>query len=168
MQEYPCGQDVEKIFEALCNIPTLGAFDSAHLKHLIARAKLRKFAPGEAIIREGQTDRTIFFLVHGHVLVSKGNTRIGSLRRTGDVFGEMGVIEGAARSATVTAQAESLCLLIDAEELRGLDPDGTPANQAVLYRIFSEILAARLRKMNDEIIYLRKELDRCHAPGKKA
>lgn len=167
MQEYQCCQDVEKIFDALCRIPTLEIFDTEHLKHIIAKAKLQKFAPGEVIIREGEVDRTIFFLVHGNVAVSKGTTRINSLRRTGDVFGEMGVIDGNVRSATITAQAESLCLLINAEELYSIDPHNKLANQVVLYKIFSEILAARLRKMNDEIIYLRKELDRSRPPGKK-
>ncbi len=168
MQDYPCAQDVEKIFDVLCKLPTLEFFDAEHLKHIIERAKLRKFGPGEVIIREGDCDRCIFFLVHGQVLVSKGNIRINSLRRTGDIFGEMGVIDGNVRSATITTQAETLCLIVNADELYGMDPENKLANQVVLYKIFSEILAARLRKMNDEILYLRKELDRSHAACKKA
>src|ERR1700730_2660523 len=70
------------------------------------------FKAGETIIREGDEGDTAFFIVSGavDVAVGRANPRIVGRLQTGEVFGEMSLIEPGPRSATVTAACETECL----------------------------------------------------------
>ena len=82
--------------------------------HRVARA------PGQALCREGDPSSAVWFLLGGHVKLSKvalsGREVLLELRGPGDVVGEMGVIDGGARSASVIAlgHAELLSLALAA------------------------------------------------------
>ena len=71
------------------------------------------FKAGETIIREGDEGDTAFFIVSGTVNVSVGRgdraQTVGKLE-TGEVFGEMSLIDPGPRSATVTAVCDTECL----------------------------------------------------------
>ena len=77
------------------------------------------FKAGDTIISEGDDGDTAFFIVTGsvEVLIGKGaNARtVGSLG-TGEVFGEMCLIEPGPRSATVKALSDAECLALSYEE----------------------------------------------------
>ena len=71
---------------------------------------------GQALCREGDPSSAVWFLRAGHVKLSKvalsGREVVLELRGPGDIVGEMGVIDGGARSASVIAlgHAELLSL----------------------------------------------------------
>ena len=100
--------------EKLKHISSLAPFDDKNLKGLIELSKIRKYEPEELIIEEGEVDYWIYFLITGEVRVIKEGKAISSLKRTGDIFGEMGIIDGSARSATIQAVKETVCLATDA------------------------------------------------------
>ena len=69
------------------------------------------YASGEQIIRQGDSGESMFFIIDGEVVVSlnvPGKDQI-QLRRleSGDYFGEMSLMTGEPRLATVTATAET-------------------------------------------------------------
>lgn len=74
------------------------------LGDLLAR---NAFAAGEDILVEGALADRVFLLTAGRVGIYKGaeGTRLGSVE-AGTSFGEMGVLSGAPRSATVTAETD--------------------------------------------------------------
>lgn len=153
--------------EIIAGLPVFSMLDQEQLREILSLAKLKKYAPGENVIRENHAPECLYFLISGHVQVSKNNVKLGEMRRTGDIFGEMSFIDACARSATIMAKKETLCLEVD---MRGLDLSDLKRNSsflAVAYRVFAEILAHRLRKMNDELIYLRGELTKSHAETKR-
>ena len=103
------------------------------------------FKAGETIIREGDEGDTAFFIVSGsvEVLVGAGGRRVGTLG-TGEVFGEMCLIEPGPRSATIVAQTDVECLLTNYEEFIGSIEDNP--ERVVAYM---KTLVRRLRQMNE-------------------
>jgi CRP-like cAMP-binding protein len=80
------------------------------------------------------------------------------LKRLGDVFGEMGIIDGSPRSATITARRSSLVISLDDTALGALGETSKIFMQAVMYRVFAEVMAVRLRQANEEIASLNEKL----------
>ena len=107
----------------------------------------------------------IYFLVSGKIRVVKHDEELSVLRRTGEVFGEMGIIDGSPRSASVYAVDETVCLATDASYVDRLSGHDKIAFSYILYRIFSEILANRLRLTSEELIKVKEENERLKRAG---
>lgn len=150
-------KDNMKFLQKLKQIPTLEEFQEDNLKGLLELSKIRKYGPDELIIEEGAYDNWIYFLVSGEVRIVKHGKDLSILQRTGDVFGEMGIIDGSPRSASVYSVGETVCLATDVSYIDRLAGTDRLAFCYILYRIFAEILANRLRLTSDELIQLKKE-----------
>lgn len=74
------------------------------------------------------------------------------LDEVGDIFGEMGVIEDSVRSASVYAVDETVCLAANASDVDRLSGHDEFAFGYVLYRLFSQFLANRLRLTKEKLI----------------
>jgi len=140
-------------------LPAFEAFDDHHLKLLLRLCKIRTYEPGEIVIQEGEKEQCMYFLFSGAVQVSKGGKMISSLRRTGDVFGEMSLADGSPRSATVRAMVETTCLTVDAAQLERPAGKVDADFQAAMYRMFAHILTQRLRLTTDDYLKVRQELE---------
>jgi CRP/FNR family cyclic AMP-dependent transcriptional regulator len=105
------------------------------------------YKAGDTIISEGDDGDTAFFIVTGsvEVLVGKGaHARSVGTLGTGEVFGEMCLIEPGPRSATVKALSDAECLAISYEEF--IDAIEAHPERAVG---FMKTLVRRLRQMNE-------------------
>ena len=96
----------------------------------------RVYPPDTVILREGEVSDSVFLLSSGSVQVTLGGTR-GPRRslailQTGEIFGEMAVLERKPRSATVVAREKCLLLEIAGEEIRKL-LEAHPEMQVKLY-----------------------------------
>jgi CRP-like cAMP-binding protein len=112
---------------------------------LIAVAKPVQYAAGETIVRQGEAGRSLFVVVRGEASVRLAGTDGEVARlRNGDVFGEMSLLTGEPRTATVSAVDDCDLVEIDAEGFRTV----VMANPSVLERV-TTVTAAR-----------REELDR--------
>lgn len=81
----------------------------------------RVYAHGEVIVREGDAGSSLFVVVDGRVMVSVGTSAKQSDVATieaGGYFGEMSLLTGAPRSATVTAKGDCLLLEIGGDTFR--------------------------------------------------
>jgi predicted MFS family arabinose efflux permease len=104
----------------------LDIFDSASrpiLERLATIATETSFAPGETIIREGDTADALYVLTSGDVEVSARGEAGGASRPVRTMtapayFGEIGVLERIPRTATVTADDDVRALRIDGEAFR--------------------------------------------------
>lgn len=149
-------EDNGKILRSLKKIPTFEPFGDNELRRLLKRSKLHKYAPGETIIKEGGTGSWIYFLVYGEVSVAQQGRTVTTTSRQGELIGEMGAIDGARRSATVVAQKETVCLATDTRQIRQLTGYDRMAFSYILYRVFAEVLADRLRATTRELMVTRE------------
>jgi CRP-like cAMP-binding protein len=103
----------------LTTVPMFAALGESERAQLLAVARPVMFAKGEAIVRQGQPGHSLFVVKRGDASVTLAGTD-GEVARlsTGDVFGEMSLLTGEARTATVTAMADCDLLEIDAEGFR--------------------------------------------------
>ena len=89
--------------EALAQVPFFASLSKKQLGRLAEEADVVSFQPGQPIVEEGMLGETMFVILSGEGQVLKGGRKLGTVR-PGDVFGEIAVLDGSPRSATVVAQ----------------------------------------------------------------
>jgi CRP/FNR family cyclic AMP-dependent transcriptional regulator len=145
----------KKLVEDLKKIPTLKPFSDRDLYKLLQMSKIKKYTAGDLICKEGAHDSWIYFLTNGKVQIVKKGKQLSVLSERGEVFGEMGAIDCSPRSASVYALETTVCLATDAFYIKKLEGQERIDFGFILYQIFSEILAARLRVTNLELVKAR-------------
>lgn len=153
-------KDNSELIDKLKQIPVLEAFSDSDLRELLQMAKLKQFEPGEMILKEGSHDNWIFYLVSGKARIVKNGKELVTLRRIGDVFGEMGIIGGTVRSASVHAIDKTVCLATDISVIDQMPKEKRSDIKYVIFRSFAEILANRLRETTAELLTCREEVER--------
>jgi CRP/FNR family transcriptional regulator, cyclic AMP receptor protein len=146
--------------EKLKKIPSFENYSEKDLKGILEMSKLRQYEPGEVILKEGGFDSCIFFLISGRAKVVKHDESLGILKRTGDVFGEMGIIDASPRSASIIAIDRTVCLVTDASYIDRLSGNDKYIFSSILYKVFSQILANRLRVTSEELIKAKEEIEK--------
>jgi CRP-like cAMP-binding protein len=94
--------------DLLEQVPLFSDLDRRDLEQIAGSMKQRRFSPGETVAAEGEQGVGFFVIENGTARVTVG----GEDRRMlgpGDYFGEVALISGADRTATVTADGELVC-----------------------------------------------------------
>lgn len=149
--------DNHEIIDKLRAITPLKFLKQEDIRGLLKSGKMIRYDPGELIVEEGQYSDWIYFLIKGKLGIKKKGQVINELKRQGDIFGEMSIIDKSPRSASIVAIDQSVCLAIDASYSKSLAGKERDAFNAILYRIFAEILSERLREMDEELVKLKNE-----------
>lgn len=97
------------------NNPFLGNLPESAFDDLMSRAKIQQLHDGDVFIREGEPSDSMYFVNYGEVVILKGGVEIDR-QRAGGVIGEMGVLTGAPRSATIKCAGEVEVLRVEAED----------------------------------------------------
>ena len=130
--------------DALASVPLFSPLAAEERAALLAVARPVQYAAGETIVRQGQTGTSLFIVLHGEASVTLAGTSGEVARlRDGDVFGEMSLLTGEARTATVTAVDDCDVLEIDAEGFRTV----VVSNPAVLEHVTS-VTASRRQELD--------------------
>jgi CRP-like cAMP-binding protein len=114
--------------------------DEAH-KKLAASIAVRVFAPGEVVVRQGDESNELFVIDKGEVVVelsSKSRTFPVAKLGAGKFFGEMSLMTGEPRRATVRAVTECELFVIDHDAFQE-----ALASQPGLVERMSHLLALR-------------------------
>jgi CRP-like cAMP-binding protein len=130
---------------ALEEVPLFEGLPKRQLRRVAKLARIRRFAPGSTLVRAGDPGRSFFVLLDGTAKVVRGGGRSRRLG-IGDYFGEMALLDGAPRSASVVADGEVLALTVDRSgftKLLGAEP--------ALAQTLLRTLAARLRAAETSI-----------------
>lgn len=149
-----------ELVRKLKELPVFSSFHDRHINGLIKLCKIREYEPKEIVFEEGTFDNHIYFLLSGKVNIVKQGMVVCTLRRTGDLFGEMGIIDGKPRSASVHISDRTSCLMMDASFIDRLPENEKEVCLYILYRVFSDILSSRLRSTTEELIKAKAEIER--------
>ena len=127
--------------EVLSQVPLFEPLTQGEIATLAGGSNIRLYAPGEMIVRRGQEGRSMFVVVRGAVEIQIPTAKRNAAKiqiGVNDFFGEMSLLTGEPRSATVVAIEETEVLQIRKETLKPLfeaNPD--------LMRCIGEIIAER-------------------------
>jgi CRP-like cAMP-binding protein len=152
MQETDFLKGNQRVLNDIKKFEIFEPFQDDELHHLMAMSKIRKYKSGETIFEQGSADTWLYFLVYGQVRLMKDGKPVVQLKRRGDVFGEMGALECAPRSASAVAVGETVCLATDIYYIEQLTGSDKLAFGYVIFRVFSGVLADRLRSTTDELL----------------
>src|SRR5438067_854812 len=126
--------------------PLFQCLSDGQIDNLVKRSELNHFGRGEHVIEEGAEGDSMFILLRGaaEVSVSKnGSTIPVATLSSGDCFGEMSLLTGEKRSATVRADGDCYVMEISKETMAEVIRDSPECMKQL-----SELLAKR--KMETE------------------
>jgi small-conductance mechanosensitive channel/CRP-like cAMP-binding protein len=131
-------QVVEASERLLSTVPLLACLSPSERLVVAQGMRLLRYAPGEALVRQGEPGDALFVLEAGTVRVEVDGLEVGQVRAP-DCFGEMALMTGEPRSATVRAVGEVTVRTIHRDVFRHL-----LQTNPRLAETFSRVLAERL------------------------
>lgn len=140
---------------ALAGVALFASLDDEERRHIAERLVPAPFARGDVITRQGAAAHWLYLLVEGEAEVyweaPTGERRLLTRLSAGHFFGEMGLMTGAPRSATVVAATDVACYRLDKAGFEDIIH-----GRHALAESMSHILAQRLQHNDD----LRSEFQR--------
>ena len=127
--------------DALAASPLFADLSQRDLRRIARATEVYAYEDGTAIVSEGTPGDGFFVILDGKAAVSRGGRTIRRIG-AGDFFGEVGLLDGGPRTATVTADGPLSALVLLRPEFRGLLMREPP----VAYRILRGT-ARRLRSL---------------------
>jgi serine/threonine protein phosphatase PrpC len=150
--------DVDAKAEILRRIPLFQYMNYKELIAILAIAKGKTFAPGQAVVTEGDVADELYVLFRGKVEVRKDGSTIATLKAGGH-FGEMGLVDQAPRSASVVAVETTSTVSLGRDALLKLMRKDSLLAVKLLWS-FVQVMSERLRNTNEALSGLKHEVER--------
>jgi len=135
-------RDREARLAALESVPLFASLTAGERERLAPGLVRAPFAPGEAMVVQGREVHDLYILTRGagdvRVAVEGAAPRVVSRISAPDIFGEMGMLTGEPRRATVVAVGETECWRLGKERFREVLEE-----RPALAEELSRLLAAR-------------------------
>lgn len=113
------GGETDERLAALSACPLFGGLPGPALESLASASSWQVYAPGEAVVREGEASSALYIVARGAATVERSGVEVARIG-VGEVFGEMAFLSGAPRAATVRAATALAAVEVDSHALGGL------------------------------------------------
>ena len=130
--------------ELLREVSLFADVDDAGIASIAAAAIEVDFPAGRTIVRQGEVGTGFYLLVAGRGRVTRDGETIAELG-PGEFFGELSLLDGRPRIATVTASEPTVCLAIASWDFESLLTAQPGVGIAILRGV-----ARRLREVSEE------------------
>lgn len=156
------GEELARRVKALAEIDLFDPLTDEERRDLANRLRTSPFVRGETIVRQGSKGDWLYIIARGSAQVKVASddgvsTRTIATLRTGEFFGEMGLMTGGERTATVVAETDVTCYRVDKAELVEIlmrRPEVAEGFAQVLAKRKAELEAAR-EGLNEEAMKAR-------------
>jgi CRP-like cAMP-binding protein len=128
--------------EMLKTLPLFRPLPPPTLEFLASKLQRHEVAPGDVVIREGETGDRFYVIAEGHFDVEAGGSPRGELD-PGDFFGEIALLRNVERTATVTARDGGVVFSLGRDEFVPAVTGSAPSNAAA-----DEIVGARVAALS--------------------
>jgi len=129
----------------LQRVPLFSGFNEDELRRIAELSRIREVAAGAVITQIGDAGDSFFIIIDGMAAV-RTPVGTGSQLQPGDCFGEMSLVDGEPRSATIVATTDLRVLVVDRAHFWRL-LDETPE----LMRRILTILSRRVRGLEQTL-----------------
>lgn len=137
--------------QALAKVSLFSNLEPKYIKGIAQISTERTFKAGETLMKQGEDGIGLFIIMSGSVKIQKtdpsGKQVELASNGAGDILGELAVLDGAKRTATVVAAEQTTCLLLAAWEFTSF----MKAHPEVAIDILP-IVVKRFRETNDALI----------------
>lgn len=117
-------REIQRGLKALKGVDLFSSLDAPELRTLASRLKYLPYAKGDVIMKQGAAANSIYILASGEaeVVYEDGKGGKSSLMKlgAGRFFGEMGLMTGEPRRASVIARSEAVCYTLDKNSFKDL------------------------------------------------
>jgi len=120
--------------EHLATVPLLRSCSKRELQRVAQVADEVQLEAGRAVVTEGLPGNECYVVISGTATVSRAGVVIATIG-AGDHFGELSVLDGGPRTATVTATSDIELLVIGRREFTALLEDVPGLNHKVLVNL---------------------------------
>ncbi len=146
---------VDRLTECLKQVGLLDSLTPLQLRRLAETNAEHIYGAGEQIIHQDAPGGSMFVIIEGRVEVSivagKSGPRSLASLGAGDYFGEMSLMTGASRSATVTALSQTRVFEVSSESFRGI----LAADPTLIEKIGTS-LSIRMAERSEAIVELEQ------------
>ena len=111
--------DPDDTARALAKVSLFAGSSDEDVRNIAAIAHLLSFEDGSVIVPEGEEGQGFYLIMSGEASVVQGGNEINRLG-AGDFFGEIALIEGTPRTASVIAMGSVVCVGILRADFRPL------------------------------------------------
>jgi CRP-like cAMP-binding protein len=125
-------------------VPLFAHCDAKQIDFIVTQVDEMDFAAGKVLCTEGTYGGDFFILESGAADVTRGDKKIATMQ-PGDFFGEIALVDGGPRTATVTAEEASRLLVVGHREFHALLEQNPGIQLQVL-----KALAKRVRTLAPE------------------
>ena len=151
------------IVDVLKRIQIFDGLSNRELRNFARISYQRTYAENETIVIEGQDSAGMYVILDGTVKVTRkvedGTTITLKTLEDGTFFGDVGLLDNAPRTATVTAIRSSRIIGFFRPELLTLIESDPKLASKVIF-VLAKVLASRLRFTNQELQKAQFENDR--------
>ena len=148
--------DAQSMTDALAAVPLFGGLDSDGLASLSKGMRVRRFRRGETVFHVGDPGDALFIVMSGAIKITlpadTGDEAILATLRAGDFFGELALLDGAARSATAVAIEPCETYILPRDRFRELIATEPVMRDTVLATMAGEV--RRLTHHVEELHFL--------------
>ena len=126
--------------DVLGKVPLFAGVPARQVRKIASLGSVARFDASESIVSAGDPGEAFYVILSGRAKVRRG--RVTADLGPGAYFGEMALVDGAPRSATIVAKTETACLMLTRKRFAKILRD-EPAVALALLRT----LAARVREL---------------------
>jgi CRP/FNR family transcriptional regulator, cyclic AMP receptor protein len=120
--------------DALASVPLFSSLSRNRLLAVLRSTRSVDFPPGVEIVTEGEKGKGFFVITKGSAEVAVGGANHGALSQ-GAYFGDIAVIDGGPRSATITAKTRVSTLELTPSSFRSLLDREPSINRAIFQEL---------------------------------